>query len=113
MYLINTHLQGNNCSCLDDFPLLTNGRTFFMKKQGDDFIIQTTISDEKELMRLIKVGEKELNIRIKRGQEEAKRLMDYNSYTFSNISKEKEKEESAIIIYGEELYKRLKISKAL
>ena len=64
MYLINTHLSGIDANYPDDFSMLTNGSKFAMRRQGTDYIIQTTIGDDNKLMDIIKTGEANIKERI-------------------------------------------------
>ena len=62
MYKINMQITGNDAKYPEDFPMLQEGnKVFAMVKDGDDFIIQTTINDNNRLINLIESGEKELN----------------------------------------------------
>ena len=84
MYYINPQLKNKKSySTEEDFPMLKDGKVFSMKKNGDDFIIQTTISDNKELKRLVEAAEIKLNERITHGFKRAEYLMDTDNYSYS------------------------------
>ena len=112
MYLINTHIETKNARYPEDFPMLTNGRTFAMKKHGEDFIIQTTLNDTKKIKKLVEAGESQLNKRIAQGKLQAERLLDQDNYTFDNLSKAEKREEELRMFYKED-YNILKANHAI